>query len=139
MTTFESRQTQIHKNSEELFNFFSDLNNIEKFKDKIPNDKIQGLEYTTDSLSVSISPVGRISFRISERNPFERVMFVTEDAPVALQFEVLLYQQQQEEETIFQVIAKADINPFIKPMISKPLQDAVDKIAETFAMMFNHV
>jgi hypothetical protein len=30
---------------------------------------------------------------------------------------------------------KADLNPFIKPMVSKPLQDALDKIAVVIASL----
>jgi len=136
MTTFESRATRINRKPEELYELFSDLNNIEKFKDKIPEDKINDLKYTTDSFSVSVSPIGRVGFKIVDRQPYENIRFVTENAPVDLHFSLCM-QPYLEKETEFRVIAEADLNPFLKPMISKPLQDAVDKMADMFSDIFN--
>jgi hypothetical protein len=30
---------------------------------------------------------------------------------------------------------RAELNPFIKPMVSKPLQEAIDKISEAIARL----
>ena len=139
MTTFESQQVHIQKEQVELFDFFSDLNNIGKFKDKVSQTALlKELEYSTDSFSLTVSPVGKVIFRITERQPCNKVLFVAEKLPVELNIEVSFDKSTgNEAETDLKIIAMADLNPFIKPMVSKPLQDAVDKIAETFATIFN--
>lgn len=139
MTTFESQQTRIRKKQANLFDFFSDLNNIGKYKDEASETALlKGIEYSEDSFSLSVSPVGKVNFRITERQPCNKVLFVAENLPVELNVEVALDKSAENDiETDLKIIATADLNPFIKPMVSKPLQDAVDKIAETFAAIFN--
>ena len=139
MTIFESQQTHIKKDQTKLFDFFSDLNNIGKFKNKVSQAALlKELEYSTDSFSLTVSPVGKVNFRIVNRQPCDKVLFVAENLPVELNVEVCLDKSTENEtETDLTIIAKADLNPFIKPLVSKPLQEAVDKMAETFAAIFN--
>jgi carbon monoxide dehydrogenase subunit G len=136
MTTFESQPASVHKNREEVYNLFSDLNNIEKIVDKLPADKVRDLEYTTDTCTFSISPLGKVGFRIKDRVPFEQINFVAENAPIDLSFRID-FQEQAENETIYRIVAEAELNPFIKAMVSKPIQDAVDKLAEGLTAALN--
>jgi carbon monoxide dehydrogenase subunit G len=125
----------IHRNPEEVYNLFSDLTNLKHLLHKLPADKIQDLEYTADTCSFSISPVGKVEFRVTERIPFERIRFAAENAPVDIDFRIDLL-KQQENETVCQIVAEADLNPFIKAMVAKPVQEVVDKIAESLPLMF---
>lgn len=136
MTTFESQPTPVHKSQEEIYNLFSDLNNIEKLLHKLPADKVRDLEYTADTCTFSVSPVGRVGFRVKDRIPFERISFVAENAPVDLNFRIDL-QKQEDNETICTIVAEAELNPFIKAMVSKPIQEAVDKLADGLKVIFN--
>ncbi|MDR2474586.1 MAG: SRPBCC family protein [Bacteroidales bacterium] len=135
MTTFESKQTCINKSPEELFEFLSDLSNLGRFDGNIP-DLFQNLEYTPDSFSVSVVSFGQITFRITERIPVESVTFVAENTPVNLVLNVLL-NRLQEKTTAFQLVAYAELNPVVKPFVSKPLQDVMNRIADMFAATFN--
>ncbi len=45
----------------------SDLSNLGKVQDRIPQDKIQDFEFDKDSCSFSVAPVGKITFQIVER------------------------------------------------------------------------
>jgi carbon monoxide dehydrogenase subunit G len=38
-----------------------------------------------------------------------------------------------EQETKMKLTIKADLNPFLKPMVSKPLQEGINKIADVLA------
>lgn len=141
MTTIESQQTRISKNPDEIFDFFSDLNNIGKLTEKVPAskaDKLKNLEYSADSFAVSMSPIGKIVFRVIDRSPFEYIRFITENTPFELHIQ-LNFEKQQEKETDFKIVAEANLNPFLKPMVAKPLQEAVDKMADSFAFIFNQV
>jgi carbon monoxide dehydrogenase subunit G len=40
-----------------------------------------------------------------------------------------------ENETKMKLTIKADLNPFLKPMVSKPLQSGLDKVAESLATL----
>ena len=40
-----------------------------------------------------------------------------------------------ESDTRMKLTVRADLNPFLKPMVSKPMQDAVEKISEILARL----
>ena len=140
MTTFESQPALLQKNQEEIFNLFSDLRNLNQLvsgnaADKI-GDKIKDLECSVDTVSFSVSPIGKVGFRVSERTSFDRVKFVAENAPVDLNL-LVNFQGHSKNETICIIAAEAELNPFIKAMVSKPIQEAVNKFAEAMAVIFN--
>jgi hypothetical protein len=41
--------------------------------------------------------------------------------------------ETQENETKMKLTLRADLNPFLKPMLSKPLQEGVNKVADMLA------
>ncbi|MCD7972934.1 MAG: hypothetical protein LUG18_09785 [Candidatus Azobacteroides sp.] len=47
------------------------------------------------------------------------------------------FSPEAENGTSFRILANAEISPFLKPMVAKPLQDAIDKMAETFAVIID--
>ena len=106
MSKFESSVKQIPYAQTSVYEKLSDLSNIEKVKDRLPEDKAKDLEFTQDSISVSVAPVGRIQ------------LLPTSEASSKMKLTL-----------------KADINPFIKGMISGPLQDGLEKIADMLAMI----
>lgn len=83
MTTYESDIKTIRCSAEKAYSLFADLNNISKIKDKIPADKVQSLEFDTDSCSVAIDPLGKITFVVENREPFETIKFGAKELPVA--------------------------------------------------------
>lgn len=128
MTEFVSDIKAIPYNEDRIFNLLSDLSNLEKVRDRIPKDKIQGFEFDTDSCSFSVAPVGKITFRIVNREPYKTIKFETTDSPVPL-FLWIQLKQVEENDTRMKLTVRAELNPFIKQMVSKPLQDAVNKIS----------
>ena len=69
MTEFVSEVKTIPFNEDRIFNMLSDLSNLGKVQDRIPQDKIQDFEFDKDSCSFSVAPVGKITFQIVEREP----------------------------------------------------------------------
>lgn len=132
MTEFVSEVKQIPYSDERIFNMLSDLSNLEKVKDRIPQDKIKEFSFDTDTCSVTVDPVGTITFQIVERDPFKTIKFTTTNSPIPLHLWIQL-KQVEENDTRMKITVRADISPFLKPMISKPLQDGVDKMATLLA------
>lgn len=90
---------------------------------------------STATLAVSLSiPVGKIRFEIVEREPNKTIKFTTTNSPVPL-FLWIQLKQVEEADTRLKMTIRADLNPFIKPMVSKPLQDALDKISTVIASL----
>lgn len=134
MTEFVSEVKTIPHDEDRIFTMLSDLSNLERIKDRLPQDKIQDFEFDSDSCSFAVAPVGKITFRIVEREPNKTIKFETTNSPVPL-FLWIQLKQVATEDTKMKMTIKADLNPFIKPMVSKPLQDALDKIAVVIASL----
>ena len=116
----------------DIFSVLSDLRKLDLIKDKIPQDKLKDLSYDQDSCSVNINPIGKIRFVIIEREPNSTIKFEAEQLPFKLNLWIQL-KQAAENDTKMKLTVKADINAFLKPMVSKPLQEGLDKMAETLA------
>ena len=56
MTEFVSEVKTIPFNEDRIFNMLSDLSNLGKVQDRIPQDKIQDFEFDKDSCSFSVAP-----------------------------------------------------------------------------------
>lgn len=134
MTEFVSEIKAIPFNEDRIFNVLSDLSNLEKIKDRIPQDKVQEFEFDRDSCSVSVAPVGKITFQIVEREPNKTIKFSTTNSPVPLLLWIQL-KQVEENDTRMKLTVRAELNPFIKTMVSKPLQEAIDKISTILAAL----
>lgn len=129
MTQFESSIKIIPANIEIIFNTISDLKNLEKIKDRLPVDKIQDFSCDTDSCSFSINPVGSLGLRIIEREPYKTIKFETEKSPVSLFLWIQLL-PVTDQETKIKITCRAELNMLIKGMVSKPLQDGIEKLAD---------
>lgn len=134
MTEFVSEIKQIPQNDERIYAMLSDLSNLERIKDRIPQDKIKDFEFDSDSCSFSVSPVGKITFEIVDREPCKTIKFQTTNSPVPL-FLWIQLKQVQEMDTRMRLTVRAELNSFLKPMVSKPLQDALDKISTVLASL----
>ncbi len=134
MTEFTSEIKILPYNDTEVFSVLSDLSNLEFVKDKIPQDKIKDFSFDKDSCTISVDPVGKIRFNIVERVANNFVKFQAEQVPFGLDLIVEL-NNNEENKTELKLTVNANLNPFIKPMVSKPLQQGLEKMAETLAML----
>lgn len=134
MEEFVSEVKQIPHNEDRIYTMLSDLSNLERVKDRIPQDKIKDFEFDSDSCSFAVDPVGRIKFQVVEREPNKMVKFTTTNSPIPLHLWIQL-KQVAENDTRLKLTVRADLNPFLKPMVSKPLQEAVDKISTVLASL----
>lgn len=125
---FVSEVKQIPFNSDRIYAMLSDLSNLEQIKDRIPHDKIKSFEFDRDSCSVTMDPLGKVTFQIVDREPNKLVKFTTTNSPMPI-FLWIQLKQLAENDTRMKLTVRAELNSFIKPMVAKPLQDAVDKIS----------
>ncbi|MGL4292351.1 MAG: SRPBCC family protein [Bacteroidales bacterium] len=134
MATFESPVKTIAASQEAVYNKFSNLNNLGLIKDRIPQDKIKDFEFDSDSVSFSVSPIGTLGMRIIEREPVKTIKFESEKSPIQFNLWIQLISTGPYE-TKVKLTLKAELSMFIKPMVSKPLQDALNKMADMMTML----
>jgi carbon monoxide dehydrogenase subunit G len=133
MAKFESNIKQIAYSQEAVYRCISDLSNIEKIRDRIPADKFEKLAFTSDEITIG-SPVGEVKMKIIERDEPKCVKFQTVQSPVPMTMWVQMLPVEEQTSKI-RVTIDADIPIFLKGMVSKPLQEAVEKIADALAMI----
>ena len=134
MTKFESSIKPIPYPVENVYRNISDLSNLERVRDRIPEDKLQDFEFDSDSVQVSVAPVGVIKLRIIEREENKCVKFETEQSPLPFNLWIQVL-PVSETESKMKVTVKADIPFMLKGMVSGPLQDGVEKIADALAQI----
>lgn len=126
-TKIESRIGTIASNEERVYNFISNFNNFKQF---IPADKLQDYQSTEDSCKFSVPNMGQVGLRIVEKTPFNTVK-VSGDGIANQQFNLWVQLKQVgENDTKVKITIKAELNPMLKMMVSKPLQNFVDKLVE---------
>jgi carbon monoxide dehydrogenase subunit G len=131
-TKIESRVGTIAANEERIYNFISNFNNFKQF---IPADKIQDFQSTEDSCKFSVPNMGQVGLRIIEKTPYNTVK-VSGDGMANQQFNLWVQLKQvAENDTKVKITIKADLNPMLKMMVSKPLQNFVDKLVEAMERM----
>lgn len=111
----------------------SDLSNIEKVRDRLPEDKVKDLEFDADSISVS-TPMGAVKLVIVDREEPKTIKFETEQSPLPFNFWIQLL-PMNETSTKMKLTIKADVNSFIGGMVKKPLQEGIEKIADALQMI----
>ena len=134
MTKFESSVKQIPYPVENVYRNISDLSNLERVRDRIPEDKLQDFQFDSDSVQVSVAPVGTIKLRIIEREENKCVKFETEQSPLPFNLWIQVLPVTATESKM-KITVKADIPFMLKGMVSGPLQDGVEKIADALSQI----
>lgn len=151
---YESNIKTIPFRQDSVYSKLSDLNNLAVIKEKIndpnirnmmagkvPADKleqisqrIQEMTFDTDTVSCNISPLGEVSLCIIEREAPKCIKFETANSPIHLNLWIQLL-PVSENSCKMKLTVGADLNPFIKGMVEKPLKEGVEKLADMLAMI----
>jgi hypothetical protein len=132
MSTFESSVKIVEYPQEKVYATLSDLSNLGKLEGKFPEDKFKDFEFSVDSVSISVQPVGKVAMNIVDREEPKCIKYETTQSPVPFNLWVQLL-PVTETTCKMKLTIKADLNPFIKGMISGPLNEGLEKLAETLA------
>ena len=150
MAKFESQIKQVPYSQSAVYAKISDLSNLAVIKERIDDPNIQAqipadkidevrnavsqMEFTTDTLSGPIGPIGNVAVEIVEREPEKCVKFASTSSPVSFKLWIQVLPTSQISSKI-KVTIDADLNFFMKQVLAKPLQQGVDKFADMLAMI----
>lgn len=134
MTKFESSVKHILASQAAVFGKLSDLSNLENVKDRLPQDKVKSFSFDSDSLTVEVDPVGKITLQIVEKEPFKCIKFATTTSPLPFNLWIQLL-PVTETECKMKLTIGMELNMFMKAMVQKPLGEGVEKLADMLAMI----
>ena len=129
LTTFESTVRQVMSPQQKVYDMLSNLENIERVKDRLPADKIENLSFDRDSVSISVPMVGSVAMNIIDREEPKTIKFEAANSPVPFNLWIQLL-PVTEDSCKMKLTIKAELNPFIKGMVQKPLSEGIEKMAD---------
>jgi len=124
----ESKIGQLRTDDSRIYNFLSDCNNFQQYT---ANDKIKNWHADSDSFGFSLDGIGNVSFSIVERRPNNLIKFSINNAQADNTFLWIQLKNANQGDTRVKLTAKMEVNPVVRMLISKPLQQGLDKIVET--------
>ena len=137
MDIFKSETVTINSNINNIYSKLSNPESFNVFADRLPEEaksKLDKVKFEKDSITVVANPVGEVRLNIVERVEPNRIVFAAAQSPVPLQAIVNL-ELVNEHETRVNAELGVELNPFIRPMLSKPLQDVASKFGEMLSKL----
>lgn len=136
---FESNVKHVPYSQERVYNKLSDLNNLEGVRERLDmvkdklDWKLEDMSFDRDSITLKVQGIS-LTLRIIEREPLKCIKFEGDKSPIPLNLWIQILPVTQEEAKM-KVTIRAEVNMFMKAMVSKPLQEGVEKLADMLAML----
>lgn len=128
-TKYESKVESIPASASEVYSVLSNLSNLERVRDLIPQDKVQELEITEDYIRMKVDGLGqKIVIRIVDRIENDTIKFGADNIPMQVNFWIQL-KEVSAVDTRIRLTLKADIPFMFKMMLEKKLQQGLDDAA----------
>jgi len=126
MTSFESATVAIPNSAEKIFTFLSNFNN---FGTLMP-EQVSNWTSTEETCSFTINGLATIGMKIAEKVP-HTLLRITSDGKVPFEFTLnVVLQSVSPASCTGKLVFEAELNPFIKKMVEKPLTNFVNMLAE---------
>ncbi len=127
---YESKICSAAASAEQIYKVLGNLENIEKVRDLIPQDKVQELEISADRVRMKVDGLGqKISIAIVDRIENDTLKFGAENIPVEANFWIQM-KEVSPTDTRLKLTLKADLPMMFKMMLDKKLQTGLDQAAE---------
>ena len=124
---YESKIGQIAANDAAVFSVLSNLENINRFRDVIPQDKIKDLAISSDRIRFKVDGLGqKIAIAIVEKEEYKLVKYGAESLPIPLNVWIQL-KQVAEMDTRIRITIKTDMPAMFKMMFDKKIQQGLDQ------------
>lgn len=133
MTTYESKISSAPCSAQQIYQILSNLQNVEKVRDLIPQDKVKELEIHPDRIRIKVDGLGqKLTIAIVDRIENDTIKFGLEGIPMDANFWIQL-KEVTPTDTRIKLTIKAEIPMMFKFMIEKKLQQGLDQAAEMLA------
>ena len=132
---YESKIGQIAANDVAVFSVLSNLENVKRFRDVIPQDKIKEMEVTSNSIRLQVEGLGqKITIAIVEKEEYKTIKFGAENLPIPFNVWIQL-KQVAELDTRIRITIKTDMPMMFKMMFDKKLQQGLDQAIDMLCQL----
>lgn len=120
MTNITSEKKKVEYSTQKVFDFIGDFNN---FQSLLPADKIESWTCTTDTCSFRIKGMTDLGLKIESSTPPDQIVMVSHGKnPFDFKMIVNITEMEGDTSEVY-IDFEGDINPFMKMMVEKPLQN----------------
>lgn len=130
--TYESKVKTVYNNEDVIFKQVADFRNFDKFMGR----DVENWQRDADSCSFSIGMLGRVRLTFVDRQP-NKMLKIKGESKVKF-FLWLQIKQLTEKDTKIKATIKADMNPMVRMMADKPVQNFVNFLVDEIATELNH-
>jgi carbon monoxide dehydrogenase subunit G len=131
-TKIESRVGKLNGPAERVYGFLSSFNNFGRM---LPADKVKNWQSTEDHCHFTVDGVGDAGMRIIEKEPYSLIKITGEEGSKVDFFFWIQLKEAGGTDTNIKLTIKADLNPIMKMMATKPLQKFVDTLVDQLEKM----
>ena len=123
-----------------MFSVLSNLENINRFSDVIPQDKIKDLEVSSDRIRFKVEGLGqKIAIAIVDKEEYKLIKFGAESLPIPLNVWIQL-KQMAENDTRIRITIKTDMPMMFKMMFDKKMQQGLDQAIDMLCQIpYNNI
>lgn len=130
---YESAVTKVAASAAQIYSVFSNLRNLERVKDMIPQDKVQEMEIEAESVRMKVDGLGqKITILIVDKTENEVIKYGAEGIPMEMNFWIQM-KEVAPMDTRIKLTLKADIPMMFKMMLDKKIQQGIDQAATMIA------
>ncbi|MBO4453748.1 MAG: SRPBCC family protein [Paludibacteraceae bacterium] len=130
---YESKITSAPCPAAQIYRVLSNMKNLERVREMIPQDKVQEMEISEDSVRMKVDGLGqKITIAIVDRIENDTIKFGAEGIPMQANFWIQL-KEVSPVDTRIKLTVKADIPFMFKFMVEKKLQQGLDQAADMLA------
>ena len=134
-TKYESKITSAPCSAQQIYRVLSNMENIERVRHLIPQDKVQEMEIEPDRVRMKIDGLAqKITIAIVDRIENDTIKFGAEGIPMQANFWIQL-KELNPADTRIKLTVKADIPFMFKMMLDKKLQTGLDQAADMLAQV----
>ena len=127
---YESKVTSAPCPAEQIYRVLSNMENLVRVREFIPQDKIQEMEIEPDRVRLKVDGLGqKITIAIVDRKENDTIKFGAEGIPMDANFWIQL-KELSPVDTRIKLTVKADIPMMFRMMIGKKLQEGLDQAAD---------
>ena len=130
---YESAVTKVAASTAQIYSVFSNLKNLERVKNMIPQDKVQEMEIEAESVRMKVDGLGqKITILIVDKTENEVIKYGAEGIPMEMNFWIQM-KEVAPMDTRIKLTLKADIPMMFKMMLDKKIQQGIDQAAAMIA------
>jgi carbon monoxide dehydrogenase subunit G len=126
MTEFKSKQISISKPAEFIFSYLDDFNNFETL---LP-EQVTNWQATKDTCSFTIQGMASLNIKKGSKSEYSHLSYAS-DGNKPFEFSLHFhFAENSESNTTTHIVFQAKLNPMLKMMASRPLQNLVEIMVE---------